>query len=114
MTATSRKEGYLDDIARWKGVLEDSRRRAEQKAWGMINWTAKRVVGEDMKTVCEGGKELCTEGHDIFDYYADMTEALYYIEVLEKFEELDDEEWTMKVEGRFEQFMDLLHSVTGV
>ena len=44
MTATSRKEGYLDDIARWKG----------------------------------------------------------------------DEEWTMKVEGRFEQFMDLLHSVTGV
>ena len=36
------------------------------------------------------------------------------IEVLEKFEALDDEEWTMKVEGRFEQFMDLLHSITGV
>ena len=111
---SDRKKRCLDDIGRWKNVLNHSRKRAERTIRNFINWTATRVAGEDMKTICESGEKLRAYDHDIFSYYADLTEALFYIQMLEKWEELDDEEWTMEVEGRFEQFVDLLHGVTGV
>lgn len=111
---SGRKESNLHNIERWKGVLNFFRKQAERKIRNFINLAATRAGRENMKTICEDGERLCADGHDIFMYYADLTEALFYLQMLAKWEELDDEEWTMEVEGRFRQFMDLLHGVTKV